>query len=55
MNAARSWRRIGNETPSGRRPWADAMRHELDYVAGDAAALRWAFGAFLASCRAGLR
>lgn len=30
------------------------MRHELDYIADDRAALRWAFGGFLASYRARL-
>jgi hypothetical protein len=29
--------------------WAQAMRHELDYIADDKAALRWAFGCMLAS------
>ena len=32
--------------------WADAMRHELDYIADDSAALRWAFGCTLASYKA---
>jgi hypothetical protein len=35
-------------------PWADAMRRELDYIADDRAALRWAFGCVLASYRARL-
>lgn len=38
----------------GAGPWADAMRHELDYIADDRAALRWAFGGVLASYRARL-
>jgi hypothetical protein len=32
--------------------WAQAMRHELDYIADDKAALRWAFGCMLASYKA---
>jgi|SRR5262245_26215079 len=32
--------------------WAQAMRHELDYIADDKAALRWAFGCMLASYQA---
>jgi hypothetical protein len=35
-------------------PWADAMRRELDYIADDGAALRWAFGCVLASYKARL-
>src|SRR5215813_9883296 len=35
--------------PSAPSSWADAMRHELDYIADDKAALRWAFGCTLAS------
>src|SRR5262245_49701458 len=34
--------------------WAQAMRHELDYIADDKAALRWAFGCMLASYKARL-
>ena len=30
--------------PSAPSSWAQAMRHELDYIADDSAALRWAFG-----------
>jgi pimeloyl-ACP methyl ester carboxylesterase len=33
----------------GAGPWAEAIRHELDYIEGDAAALRWAVGGLLAS------
>jgi hypothetical protein len=40
--------------PGARSPWADAMRHELDYIEDDAAAVRWAFGCVLASYRARL-
>jgi pimeloyl-ACP methyl ester carboxylesterase len=35
-------------------PWADAMRHELDHIADDTAALLWAYGCLLASYRARL-
>lgn len=38
--------------PSAPSSWADAMRHELDYIADDKAALRWAFGCTLASYKA---
>jgi len=38
----------------GTGPWADAMRHELDHIADDTAALLWAFGCLLASYRARL-
>lgn len=40
--------------PGARSPWADAMRRELDYIADDPAALRWALGCVLASYRARL-
>jgi pimeloyl-ACP methyl ester carboxylesterase len=40
--------------PGARSPWADAMRRELDYIADDSAALRWALGCVLASYRARL-
>ena len=59
MNAAPSrWRRLAARLVQhaswvlpGTGPWADAMRHELDYIADDAAALRWALGGLLASYR----
>jgi pimeloyl-ACP methyl ester carboxylesterase len=35
-------------------PWTEAMRHELDYIEDDAAALSWAVGGLLASYRARL-
>jgi pimeloyl-ACP methyl ester carboxylesterase len=62
MNAAPGrWRRLAVRLAQhaswvlpGAGPWADAMRHELDYIADDAAALRWAFGGLLASYRARL-
>ena len=38
--------------PSAPSSWAQAMRHELDYIADDKAALRWAFGCMLASYKA---
>jgi hypothetical protein len=40
--------------PGARSPWAQAMRRELDYIADDGAALRWALGCILASYRARL-
>jgi pimeloyl-ACP methyl ester carboxylesterase len=40
--------------PGARSQWADAMRRELDYIADDPAALRWALGCVLASYRARL-
>src|SRR5215475_2080245 len=40
--------------PSAPSSWAQAMRHELDYIADDRAALRWAFGCMLASYQARL-
>ncbi len=60
MNTAPSrWRRSAIRLAThaswvlpGASPWADAMRHELDYISDDAAALRWAFGGVLASYRA---
>jgi len=39
---------------SGRSPWADAMRHELDYIEDDAAAFCWSLGCVLASYRSRL-
>jgi hypothetical protein len=38
--------------PSAPSSWAQAMRHELAYIADDKAALRWAFGCMLASYKA---
>jgi hypothetical protein len=40
--------------PVTRAPWADAMRHELDYIEDDGAALRWALGCVVASYKARL-
>jgi hypothetical protein len=40
--------------PCAPSSWAQAMRHELDYIADDKAALRWAFGCMLASYKARL-
>jgi pimeloyl-ACP methyl ester carboxylesterase len=62
MNAVPSWwRRLALRLVQhaswvlpGAGPWADAMRHELDYIADDSAALLWAFGGLLASYRARL-
>src|SRR4051812_44884542 len=61
MNAApsrfRRWavtlaRHAAQVLPSAPSSWAQAMRHELDYIADDRAALRWAFGCMLASYKA---
>lgn len=60
MNAASSrWRRLAARLArhaswvlAGAGPWGDAMRHELDYIEDDAAALGWAMGGLLASYRA---
>jgi pimeloyl-ACP methyl ester carboxylesterase len=38
----------------GAPSWAQAMRHELDYIADDSVALRWALGCMLASYKARL-
>jgi pimeloyl-ACP methyl ester carboxylesterase len=38
--------------PGASSSWAQAMRHELDYITDDTAALRWAFGCMLASYKA---
>ncbi|MBV8119146.1 MAG: alpha/beta fold hydrolase [Alphaproteobacteria bacterium] len=59
MNAAPSrWRRLAGLLVQhaswvwpGAGPWAEAMRHELDYIEDDGAALRWAMGGLLASYR----
>jgi pimeloyl-ACP methyl ester carboxylesterase len=40
--------------PGAQSPWADAMRHELDYIEDDPAALRWALGCVLAGYKARL-
>jgi hypothetical protein len=40
--------------PAAPSSWADAMRRELDYIADDADALRWALGCMLASYKARL-
>jgi len=40
--------------PGAGSPWAAAMRHELDYIADDRAALRWALGCVAASYAARL-
>jgi hypothetical protein len=37
--------------PGARSRWAEAMRHELDYMEDDPAAVRWALGCILASYR----
>ena len=63
MNAASSrWRRLAVKLaqhaarilPGAGSPWADAMRHEIDYIDDDPAALRWALGCILASYKARL-
>jgi hypothetical protein len=40
--------------PTGRSPWAEAMRRELAYIDSDPAALSWALGCVLAAYRARL-
>jgi hypothetical protein len=40
--------------PSAPSSWAQAMQHELAYIADDKAALRWALGCLLASYKARL-
>jgi pimeloyl-ACP methyl ester carboxylesterase len=40
--------------PGSGSHWAAAMRHELDYIAADPAALRWALGCIVACYRARL-
>jgi pimeloyl-ACP methyl ester carboxylesterase len=62
MNAAPSWSRqlaaklaqYASRILPGVGAWTDAMRCELDGIADDRAALRWAFGGLLASCRSRL-
>ena len=63
MSAVPSWwrrlavrlaRHAAGVMPGARSPWTLAMRRELDYIADDPAALRWAFGCVLASYRARL-
>ena len=63
MNAEpRHWRRLAVKLaahaarvlPGAGSPWADAMRRELDYIADDPAALRWALGCIVSSYRARL-
>ena len=55
--SGRCWRRLAVSAarhaarvlPGANAPWADAMRRELDYIADDRAALRWAVGCVAAS------
>jgi hypothetical protein len=63
MNAEPGWwRRLAlllaqhavNAMPGARAPWARAMRCELDHIADDAAAFRWALGCVLATYQARL-
>jgi len=63
MNGAPSrWRRFSvtlarhaaRMLPGAASPWSEAMRRELDYIADDRAAVRWALGCVLASYRARL-
>ena len=56
MNGWRRWavrlaQHASSVLPGTRSPWAEAMRRELDYIADDAAALRWAIGCVFASYR----
>jgi hypothetical protein len=61
-SATNCWRRLAMRLarhaewvlPGARTPWADAMRHELDYISDDPVAVRWALGCVLASYRARL-
>ena len=56
------WRRVAQKVighaswvlPGAQSGWADAMRRELDYIADDRAALRWAIGCVMASYAARL-
>src|SRR5262245_40425356 len=63
MNAATFWsRRLAGRLArhaawvlrGAATPWADAMRHELDYITHDPGAVRWALGCIFASYRARL-
>jgi hypothetical protein len=62
MTGSGRWRRVAVRLvqhaacvlPGAASPWADAMRRELDYIADDEAALRWALGCVLASYRVSL-
>jgi hypothetical protein len=63
MNALPRWRRwavllaqhASRVLPgAASSPWAEAMRREIDYIADDQAALRWAFGCVVASYKARL-
>ncbi len=47
-------RHAASMLPGAQSPWGDAMRRELDYIADDPAALRWALGCILASYKARL-
>jgi hypothetical protein len=56
MNSWRRWavklaQHASSVLPGAQSPWAEAMRRELDYIADDGAALRWAIGCVLASYR----
>jgi pimeloyl-ACP methyl ester carboxylesterase len=44
-------RHASRALPDAQSPWADAMRRELDHIASDPAAMRWALGCILASYR----
>lgn len=61
MSASPGWRQVAVKIARyaaagqpGASPWAQAMRHELDYIEDDRAALAWALGCVLASCKAAL-
>ncbi len=47
--AAALARHAGRMLPKARGQWAAAMEHEVGHIAGDAEALRWAFGCVIAS------
>jgi len=47
-------RHAARAMPGAGSPWAEAMRREIDHIADDAEAVRWALGCVLASYRARL-
>src|ERR1041385_272760 len=52
MTRWRQWAvRLADHVRDPRSPWAEAMRRELDYIADDRAALRWALGCLAAGYR----
>ena len=47
-------RHAARAMPGAGSPWAEAMRREIDHIANDPEAVRWALGCVLASYRARL-